>query len=352
MIADRTGTLAGMNRHDYLPFGEELFAGTGNRTAQQGYQSSDGVRQQFTQYERDVETGLDYAQARYYGSTMGRFTSTDPIYFQVTMAFDPQRFNLYAYTRNNPLKWVDPNGEALFLRGDTNWLRANVLYEMVGGQEQFDHYFEVRNGQVVLREGVNISEANAGAQELAGLVNATENYLYFAGVDGEAAADLFQGSRDNRGRLTSLGTDRVNRFEGNGYVLGAGSLVGTRGREHTLQPANLANGDPVFAVIAYNTNAVFTQGGIDTQYTDWQLHYSLPVAFSAQMEGVGQVIRPVSFFIHESAENREFARIGASNANYARAHMHGMRREADIRQALGITGGFSGGVVERRVPRR
>jgi RHS repeat-associated protein len=31
-----------------------------------------------TQKERDVETGLDYFDARYYGSTQGRFTGVDP----------------------------------------------------------------------------------------------------------------------------------------------------------------------------------------------------------------------------------------------------------------------------------
>ena len=30
--------------------------------------------------ERDAETGLDYFGARYYGSTMGRFTSADPMF--------------------------------------------------------------------------------------------------------------------------------------------------------------------------------------------------------------------------------------------------------------------------------
>jgi len=35
------------------------------------------VRQQFTQKERDVETGLDYFSARYYSSIQGRFTSPD-----------------------------------------------------------------------------------------------------------------------------------------------------------------------------------------------------------------------------------------------------------------------------------
>jgi hypothetical protein len=34
------------------------------------------------------------------------------------MLLDPQRFNLYAYVRNNPLKLVDPNGLAIELTGD------------------------------------------------------------------------------------------------------------------------------------------------------------------------------------------------------------------------------------------
>lgn len=96
-------------RHDYLAFGEELQAGVGGRTTNQGY-SSDNVSQKFTGKIRDGETGLDYFGARYFSSAQGRFTSTDPIYFQKTMLIDPQRFNLYSYVLNNPLKLVDPSG--------------------------------------------------------------------------------------------------------------------------------------------------------------------------------------------------------------------------------------------------
>ena len=46
------------SRHDYLPFGEEISAGTGGRTTTQGYGANDKIRQQFTGYERDVETCL------------------------------------------------------------------------------------------------------------------------------------------------------------------------------------------------------------------------------------------------------------------------------------------------------
>ena len=58
----KTGSLPNTKRHDYLPFGEELFAGTGGRTTQHGY-TGDSVRQKFTRKERDIETGLDYFRA-------------------------------------------------------------------------------------------------------------------------------------------------------------------------------------------------------------------------------------------------------------------------------------------------
>jgi hypothetical protein len=58
MVVDKTGTLAGVSRHDYLPFGEEIFAGTGGRTTGQGYSVADGVRQKFTQKNGTMKPDL------------------------------------------------------------------------------------------------------------------------------------------------------------------------------------------------------------------------------------------------------------------------------------------------------
>src|SRR6266536_3697186 len=108
MVFDQTGSLAATKRHDYLPFGEELFAGMGGRTPEQGY-SGDSIRQKFTSYERDNETGLDYAKARVYASTQGRFTSVDPLTASATTG-NPQTFNRYTYALNAPTNFTDPSG--------------------------------------------------------------------------------------------------------------------------------------------------------------------------------------------------------------------------------------------------
>lgn len=106
MILDQTGSLANMTRHDYLPFGEELIAPISGRSAAQGY-TGDGVRQQFTGQERDIETSLDFFASRYYSSTQGRFTSADSILGKTN---NPQSLNRYTYVINNPLRFIDPLG--------------------------------------------------------------------------------------------------------------------------------------------------------------------------------------------------------------------------------------------------
>jgi RHS repeat-associated protein len=114
MIFDQTGSLANVSRHDYLPFGEELFAGAGGRMTAQGYTMSDDVRQKFTQYERDTETGLDYAQARYYANIQGRFTSVDPL-MASAKSTNPQTWNRYSYVLNRPTIAIDPDGLSIIV---------------------------------------------------------------------------------------------------------------------------------------------------------------------------------------------------------------------------------------------
>ena len=71
---------------------------------------SSAVWTQFTGKERDAETELDYFGARYYSAPQGRFLSVDPENAGAKNE-DPQSWNAYAYSRNNPLKYLDPDGK-------------------------------------------------------------------------------------------------------------------------------------------------------------------------------------------------------------------------------------------------
>jgi RHS repeat-associated protein len=61
----------------------------------------------FTGKELDPETGLYYYGGRYYDAEISRFISPDPF---VPQAGNPQSFNRYSYTLNNPQNYIDPSG--------------------------------------------------------------------------------------------------------------------------------------------------------------------------------------------------------------------------------------------------
>ena len=99
-------------RYDYQPFGQELLAGYGARTAAMGYLAmADATNPKFTGQQADQETGLDWFQVRQMSGAQGRFQSTDPGNAGADPG-DPQTWNGYAYVGNNPLSVTDPSGES------------------------------------------------------------------------------------------------------------------------------------------------------------------------------------------------------------------------------------------------
>lgn len=104
VVTNGSGTVT--SRRDYSAFGEEIF--TQQRAAGLGYQP-DNIRQDYTGYQKDEESGLEFAQARYYNPLHGRFTSPDPLTASASIR-NPQTFNRYSYVLNSPYKFVDPLG--------------------------------------------------------------------------------------------------------------------------------------------------------------------------------------------------------------------------------------------------
>jgi RHS repeat-associated protein len=92
-----------------FPFGDGLLSTGSGR---------DATTHHFTGKERDPETGeasgLDYFGARYYTSSLGRFTTPDysdePEAVPFSDLNNPQSLNLYGYVQNNPLTNADTAG--------------------------------------------------------------------------------------------------------------------------------------------------------------------------------------------------------------------------------------------------
>lgn len=124
VITNAAGAIA--SRRDFMPFGEELLAGTANRAATDKFSNGiDNVRKRFTGYEKDAETGLDFAEARYYDNRYGRFTAVDPMLASGNSA-DAQSFNRYVYVSNNPVTATDPTG----MFSDRDWYTSED-YEII-----------------------------------------------------------------------------------------------------------------------------------------------------------------------------------------------------------------------------
>jgi RHS repeat-associated protein len=124
-------------RHDFLPFGEEIGAGTGLRTTGQGFGVTEKIRQRYAMTERDDATGLDHTWWRKYESFSGRWTSPDPYRGSMSIA-DPQSFNRFSYVQNDPVNFVDPTG--LYWAIDWGSCRTNWVWvaHVEGGGDWYD----------------------------------------------------------------------------------------------------------------------------------------------------------------------------------------------------------------------
>lgn len=95
VVTNASGTV--VEESDFHPFG-------GERVITDSLDNN----YKFTGHERDGETGLDHTWYRKLSSTLGRWTSADPIKGSCA---NPQSLNRYTYVSNNPTNLVDPTGQ-------------------------------------------------------------------------------------------------------------------------------------------------------------------------------------------------------------------------------------------------
>jgi len=156
-----------LTRHDYLPFGEEITSSLGGRSSVAGYTGTTTIRQKFTGKERDQESGLDFFGVRYMSAAVGRFMSPDrPFVDQHT--YNPQSWNLYSYVRNNPLSFIDQQGNSTLkpvpgasgyrYRADLNNLNDNPNFHIFNRKGE-----EI--GRIAIKEGYTGQTLKSGAAQ-------------------------------------------------------------------------------------------------------------------------------------------------------------------------------------------
>ena len=93
LMTDASGNVLGQQGH--YPHGQSWYA------------QNTTTKWTFTSYERDAESGNDYAMARQGVNRLGRFGSPDPL---AGGTGNPQSLNKYSYVTNDPINLADPTG--------------------------------------------------------------------------------------------------------------------------------------------------------------------------------------------------------------------------------------------------
>jgi RHS repeat-associated protein len=134
-LTDAAGAV--IERYKYDPYGKATILaadGTTTRTA-----SIVNNPFMYDGYYHDTETSLEFVNARYYSSALGRFIARDPIGYVGGM-------NLYEYADGSPVKFTDPSGLYIFLvfvlgAGRVDVWDVSIVRDPVSGKDVWDTKF-------------------------------------------------------------------------------------------------------------------------------------------------------------------------------------------------------------------
>ncbi len=198
VTTDSSGNVT--SRRDFRPYGEEIYRAN---------QGTDKVRQKFTSYERDIETDLDFAQARMYASKLGRFTVPDD-FLNDTKVFEPDSWNLYAYVRNNPLTNIDPDGEEVDGTNLNDAQRKQLVDDWKKKTGYKNIYFDKKTNKLVIDTAKGFKKGSATARkELLAAATSTTKIFNLKATNGSSSVAFAQnvGIATSTDRTTGVKTD-------------------------------------------------------------------------------------------------------------------------------------------------
>jgi len=113
---------------------------------------------QYTGQISEAQLGIYFYNVRYYDPLLGRFISADSI---IPQPGNPQAWDRYAYTSNNPVNFTDPSGH--FEACEENCReqkRLSMLYDALGAVGYFKHEIKGQFGIEIIDSGVKWAKDN------------------------------------------------------------------------------------------------------------------------------------------------------------------------------------------------
>jgi RHS repeat-associated protein len=216
-----------------LPFGDQL-----NSYADQYAPATadDSTPLYFTGKERDAESGNDYFGARYYGSSMGRFTAPDSGVDQD--ATDPQSWNLYSYVQNNPLTRTDADGRSIQICTTMNGTQHctdgidDDVYKAAqqgsNGSLNGPSLADLQNAGSGATGALTSTSTDANGNTTTTVVGTVKWTADNSGIQGPQAIQAFgQIARDGNGAIKSFGEQMALNVAGGFAGAGVGIAVDT-----------------------------------------------------------------------------------------------------------------------------
>ncbi|KAA0248700.1 MAG: hypothetical protein DYG91_14790 [Chloroflexi bacterium CFX7] len=203
--------------------------------------------------EQDLASGNHYDHARYYRGPTGRFNAPDLL---SGSAGDAESWNRYTYARNNPLKYVDPDGNATAL--------AEALagaFERAGAALQSAGAALNGGGATGVALDTALSSAGGligGAGDMFRVGDAVGDAIG-SGADGD---EMLRAAAADTGRASALALTMAAPFSGVGRTSVADELAAKAGQVHgTLDP--IAQAQRTTAVLRSNVGDIVAGGGRD-----------------------------------------------------------------------------------------
>ncbi len=159
-------------------------------------------------YYYDTETGYYYLQSRYYNPGWGRFINAEPNAAEGGFDFAAGLigYNIFVYSANNPINFVDPTGEFIFAALIIGAVAGAIIGGAIGGTIAYNAAKEsgVEGVDLLLETAEGVAKGALIGSVAGGLVGATTGTILAYGAASTAGTAMITVTATVSARITEV----------------------------------------------------------------------------------------------------------------------------------------------------